>query len=269
MIVRKGDIADSLWAVGIQKGDGVFVHSSMSSFGQIEGGPRTVIEAIEEVVGTSGTIVMPAFPLRGTMKEQLALAEPFDANKTPSNMGALSEHFRKMPGVFRSVHPTHSVCARGNYAEEVVAGHELCPTPFGKESPFDKLTDRNFWIVLFGVGFGPVTMYHLLEDRLGPTFPYKVYLDETYKIPCLKADGREVVVSTLCHDPKLSDLRIDNNKEKAKEFYSLFKRDKVVRESDLGRGRVMAIRSRDLVSELEKFLSLGITIYVGGPSCEK
>ena len=92
---------------------------------------------------------------------------------------------------------------------------------------------------------------------MGPTFPYKVYLDETYKIPCLKADGREVVVSTLCHDPKLSDLRIDNNKEKAKEFYSLFKRDKVVRESDLGRGRVMAIRSRDLVSELEKFLAWG------------
>lgn len=233
----------------------------MSKFGEIEGGRRTVIEAMEEVVGAAGTIIMPAFPLKERMRDHLLRGEHFDARNTRSNMGAITEYFRTMSGVYRSVHPTHSVCAKGNSAEEIVAGHELCLTPFCKGSPFDKIVNRNFWIVLFGVGFGPVTMYHVLEDRLGPRFPYKVYLDEVYRIPCTRADGRELIVNTFCHDPDLSTVRIDSNKGKADEFYSLFKKDKVVRERGLGRGKVMAIRSGDLLSELNRFLEIGISIY--------
>lgn len=259
--IGKADIVDALRAVGIRKGDGVMVHSSMSKFGHIEGGPRAVIDAIEEVVGTSGTIVMPAFSIEGLMKERLDRGEPFDVRSTRSHMGAITEYFRTMPGVHRSVHPTHSTCAKGNSAEEIVTGHELCVTPFAEGSPFEKLVRRNFWIILFGANFGHPTPYHVFEDRLGPRFPYKVYLDEVYTIPCIRADGREVMVSTFCHDPELSMVRIDNNKSKEHEFYSLFKKDKVVNESALGKGKVMAIRSGDLLSELNKFLEIGITIY--------
>jgi aminoglycoside 3-N-acetyltransferase len=260
-IVRKGDIVETLRAVGIRKGDGVIVHSSMSKFGQIEGEPRAVVEAIEEVVGTTGTIVMPAFPLKGKMKEHLLRGERFDVSNTPSTMGAITEYFRTISGVCRSVHPTHSVCAKGRFAEEIVAGHELCVTPFAKGSPFDSLVDRNFWILLFGVDFGPLTTYHVFEDRLGPRFPHKVYLDEVHKVPCTRADGSEVIVSTVCHDPELSMMRIDNNKSKADKFYALFTQDKVVGERALGKGKVMAIRSGELLSELNKFLERGITIY--------
>ena len=45
--------------LGLKKGDVVMVHTSLKSMGYICGGAQTVIEALLEVVGNEGTIMMP------------------------------------------------------------------------------------------------------------------------------------------------------------------------------------------------------------------
>ena len=57
--VIKSEIADALKSVGLHAGDSVMVHTSLGRIGYVCGGAQTVIEALIEVVGQQGTIMMP------------------------------------------------------------------------------------------------------------------------------------------------------------------------------------------------------------------
>lgn len=50
-------------SLGLKKGMTIEVHSSLSSFGFVDGGAKTVIKVLMDIITTSGTIVMPTFPL--------------------------------------------------------------------------------------------------------------------------------------------------------------------------------------------------------------
>ncbi len=55
------DILGGLRKAGLERGVLAEVHSSLRSFGYVEGGADTVIRALLDCVGTEGGIVMPAF----------------------------------------------------------------------------------------------------------------------------------------------------------------------------------------------------------------
>jgi aminoglycoside N3'-acetyltransferase len=59
--VTYDDILCGLKKAGIARGMTAEVHSSLSSFGHVEGGADTVIRALINAVGPEGGIVMPAF----------------------------------------------------------------------------------------------------------------------------------------------------------------------------------------------------------------
>ena len=59
----KDDLKEALCKSGLAEGDAVEVHSSLRSFGKVEGGADTVIDALQECVGESGSIFMPALRL--------------------------------------------------------------------------------------------------------------------------------------------------------------------------------------------------------------
>ncbi len=56
--VTKEDIKVGLMKLGLNRGDTVGVHSSLSSFGYVEGGADAVIDALLETVGESGNVVV-------------------------------------------------------------------------------------------------------------------------------------------------------------------------------------------------------------------
>lgn len=58
-VVLKEEIIQKLREVGLEKGDAVMVHTSLTRMGYVCGGAQTVIEALMEVVGKDGTIMMP------------------------------------------------------------------------------------------------------------------------------------------------------------------------------------------------------------------
>ena len=61
--MNKKELIKGLQDIGLRPGMSVEVHSSLSSFGQVEGGAETVIEALMECVGSEGSIFMPALRL--------------------------------------------------------------------------------------------------------------------------------------------------------------------------------------------------------------
>ena len=58
-VILKEEIVQKLREVGLEKGDAVMVHTSLKRMGYVCGGAQTVIEALMEVVGKDGTIMMP------------------------------------------------------------------------------------------------------------------------------------------------------------------------------------------------------------------
>ena len=54
-IVTRAELARDLARMGIERGDTLFVHSSLKSLGYVEGGAGAVIGALQDAVGAEGT----------------------------------------------------------------------------------------------------------------------------------------------------------------------------------------------------------------------
>ncbi len=260
VVLTRDDVAASLREAGLGEGDDVFFQASMAAFGTIEGGPEAVIGALRDVVGEEALIAMPAFPLSGPAVEHLRSHPVFDSRTDPSRMGAISETFRRMPGTLRSLHPTHSFCASGAGAEEVLAGHEHAATPFGEGTPFVRIRERGATQVYFGSGTRAITMYHSFEVVRVPPFPFRVFLPDPVPATVIDADGNSEEVQTLVHDPRLAPGRIDVDPHLAADV-----RDRLVamgmRSVRLGRGEILAQPLPEMFAGFERMLADGVTIY--------
>lgn len=191
-------IADGLRYLGLAKGNIVLVHSSLSALGQVEGGAAAVVRVLLDVVGTTGTILMPSFQ-KGGEHDLLRRGCVFDLSSSSSEMGLISETFRLWPGVRRSLNPTHCTAALGVRAEELLEGHQNCIVSVGKGSPYDKLVRSGGYILLLGVNHSSNTTLHLVENLNGaPTV-----CRELFNPVVIDTSGRPHVVPTHPHMPGL------------------------------------------------------------------
>lgn len=170
--VSKEDIKLALRELGLKKGDVVGVHSSLSSFGYVEGGADAVIDAPLEVVVGEGTIVMPTHSTNRVMielsPEEVAAGVlwlykvlPYDPKETPCSTGVIPETFRKRGGVIRSLHPMFSVAAVGSRAEEIAEA--------GSKNVLEawrRLLKLGGNILLMGVGLEVCTAMHSAEEQV-------------------------------------------------------------------------------------------------------
>jgi len=147
--------------MGICPGDTVIIHASMKSIGPVPGGPPAVIRAFQQVLTPRGTIVMPAFSY--TFERIYEQVEPYDPETTPAQVGLLSETFRRMKGVVRSAHPTHSVAAWGRLAKELTEGHDKI-SGLAAGSPFHRAVQHDAKLCMIGCGFTSLSLLHVAEE---------------------------------------------------------------------------------------------------------
>ncbi len=156
------DISLSLKKLGIKRGDGILVHSSLSSFGYVKGGADAVIDALLEAVGQEGTVLVPTLTGKDTDSPQNPPI--FDVMKTPCWTGRIPTEFMKRPQSRRSLHPTHSVSGIGPLVPFLINGHENSITPCGKNSPYYRLAEKGGYILLIGVDQESNTTIHTAEE---------------------------------------------------------------------------------------------------------
>jgi aminoglycoside 3-N-acetyltransferase len=150
--------------LGVGEGDAIMVHASFKALGAVPGGIETLIGALLEALGESGTLLLPALSY---MQEPRDI---HDTRSTPSNVGAIPEYFRLRSATKRSLHPTHSVCGVGRLTETLLGEHHLDTTPCGPHSPFRKLLDHGGKVVLLGCGLKPNTTMHAIEEYAEPPY---------------------------------------------------------------------------------------------------
>ena len=201
------ELEKALSEIGIAEGQVLFVHSSADKLKSIEGGAGKILQLLLGIIGSSGTLVLPTLPFDGMAADYLQQTRFFDVKKTPSRVGLLSEIFRRMPGVLRSLHPTHPVSAFGKQAQYFVSEHHLDINPFGSLSPFKKMEKKQGKILMIGVDSTYLTHMHTVEDTVGKKFPYKVYLDEIKEVQIKDTDGSTWTMQTLVHNPKVTRFK--------------------------------------------------------------
>lgn len=230
MLAREG-IRDVLTRSGLRTGDHLLVHSSLRSIGPIEGGPEALIEGLFEVISVAGTLAMPTFNYGSPLPEPF-----FDPKTTPSKTGALTEIFMRYPGALRSLHPTHSIAARGERAEEFVAGHNKFTT-FGIGSPIDRLAQADGYVLLMGVSHLANSCIHVGESYAGVT---KFYW----------RDGPLPIAKILMPDGAIVDYQLDCSASCSRAFnaveYPLRRKNKII-DLTLGKALCFLMRGKDVI----------------------
>ena len=151
-------VVRDLRGIGLGDGDVVEVHSSLRRVGHVKGGAATLVEALLDLVGPDGTVVMSAYPLSPPMEVTdderghgiaWKVRRLSEDSTEPTGMGAVSDTFRARKDV---------VCGTGI--------HRLCA--WGREQArysegYGHLLDTGGAALLIGVGIDRCSSLHLAE----------------------------------------------------------------------------------------------------------
>ena len=158
-MVTKEMLRNALIDLGVEKGTILEVHSSLSSFGKLEGGAETVINTLKEIVTEEGSIFMPALRL----SPELPLSEedkelgitvkikvlPPGSDRTA--MGIVADTFRKLPDTYTG-QDVISTSGWGKHGKEAITGG------------LDFAIHNGGKALMFGVDIYKLTAMHYVES---------------------------------------------------------------------------------------------------------
>lgn len=150
-------------------------HASLKSFGAMDGGAETVLEAL--LASVSG-LIMPAFTYKTMITPEVGppnnalsyrrqrdlnrMAVPFQHAMTVDPMiGTLAETLRNYPGATRTAHPILSFV--GLHMDDALLNQTLY-NPF---APIGWLADHDGWVLLLGVDHTVNSSIHYAEKLAG------------------------------------------------------------------------------------------------------
>ena len=160
----RADIVGQLRDIGVEPGDVLLVHTSFRAVRPIDDGPTGLIDALIEVIGPQGTLVMPSWPGRED--------EPFDPSSTPADddLGIVAQTFWRVPGVQRS-DQFFAFAAYGPEAPHILQDPLPLP-PHRPESPVGRVHELDGKVLLLGVHHDANTTIHLAE--VIANVPYRI-----------------------------------------------------------------------------------------------
>lgn len=253
------ELSGLLREMGVMPGDVVMVHSSFDDFDGFQGSLRDVMELLQDAVGEQGGLLMPTLPFTGNAVDYARAGAVFDVRRTPSRMGFITEIFRRLPGVTRSVHPTHPVAGWGARSASLLAGHQSARTPCGAGSPFAKLADVDGKIVFLGAGVRAMTFFHYLEEALEARMPFSPFTSEMFTLSARDEHGETWPVVTRLYDPVVSrarDVRVMVPYLRAGGFWH---------ERRLGMLDVIVLRCREVERVVSEMATSGVFCYRDTP----
>lgn len=190
-VITKKQIIEDLEKINVKKGDLLNIKASVKSIGHVEGGPKTVIQALLDAVGPKGTIVSDSFinvyPLPFSKEHAKIISSRF----TPSYAGAIANCMINHPNSFRSTHPVQRYAAIGALAQDLCKNHTPASGPYDLLEEMTNMGGKNLKI-------GPDSMVpgvgttHIVIEKLGLKRAVKpsgiMYIDNQGKQKLFRVD---------------------------------------------------------------------------------
>jgi len=250
-----GDLVRALRKLGVEPGDSLMLHSAFQPEHGFRGTSSEVVDAFLRVLGPDGNLLMVSLPYRTSSLEYLNKGKVFDVRRTPSEMGLMSEFFRRREGVVRSLHPTHPVLALGPRAEWFVEGHERCLHPCGPGTPFAKLLEADGKVVFFNVPFAYLTFFHYLEHMVSAKVDFPLYTDEPFVVPVVDRAGQQGTVTTFVFSPEAIRRR------RFPTLESWVRQRGLIREVRVGASYLLLVQLREIANTVEEMAARGEYFY--------
>jgi len=202
MDISKKDIVSDLLALGL-KDKRVVVHSSLSSIGYVNGGAKTVVQALLEVCKT---VMMPAFcwdsvtypPTGDYPKENGCDYRYYDNWDKPSipfilknmgiekSLGRIPAEFLKFSNVNRSNHGWHSWASYGENSKDIISNHLWGTT----NTPLERLLQfSGSFVLMIGTTLSSCTAIHVAEEMAGREPFIRWVVDENGNNKRVRASG--------------------------------------------------------------------------------
>jgi aminoglycoside 3-N-acetyltransferase len=244
---NKLDIINNLKEISIKKNDTVFIQSNLGFFGKLENADdvnslcQIFKEAIFEVIGTNGTLIVP------TYSYSFCNNQIYNKEKTLSkDCGIFSEFIRLDPKSERSDDANFSVAAIGKNAKEITTNSP--EHSFGKNSFWDKFLSIDGILCRFNLQPNYMSIIHFVEKSCNVTYRW----DKSFKGKSI-INGQEENKRFIHF---VRDLDKEEHSSELSELQELCIKEKIMKISDLGRGKIYCIRAKDYVSlakqEIEK-----------------
>jgi len=167
-------LAAQLRDIGLALDDTVMVHAALRSVGRILGGPDALIDALHDVIGPEGTILVYTDwsddyhdlldddgNVPAALRDDIPPFDPVASRARRAN-GAIAELVRTRPGAKRSANPGASFAAVGGRAGWFTADHAL-DYGYGEQSPFAKLVQARGKVLMLGAPLDAMSLLHHAE----------------------------------------------------------------------------------------------------------
>jgi len=201
--ITKNRLITDLKKLGVAFGDTLMLHASVKALGWVVGGPDVVLQALLDVLGEEGTLIMyvgwedspweapddfAGWP-KDWQKAYLEEFPPFNPATSRANRkwGILTEYLRTWPKAYRSANPEASCAAVGAKARWLTENHPL-QYGYGLGSPLAKLCEVKGKVLLLGAPFSSITLLHYAEHLA--RIPNKRIV--RYKVPILREDKKSM-----------------------------------------------------------------------------
>lgn len=196
----RSQLAQALRSVGVETGQLLMLHSSVKAVGPVMGGPNTILQAVFDALGASGTLMMyvgwedipdyvhelPA-DARQVYYDEHPPFDPLTARAVRAN-SVLAEFLRTWPGAARSLNPEKSMVAVGAQAAFLTDAHPL-DYGYGDGTPLARLAENGGAVLMLGAPLDNITLLHYAEYRA--KLRHKAVI--RYECPILR-DGERVWV---------------------------------------------------------------------------
>lgn len=238
----KKDLIITLEKLGIKKGDILCVHTELFNFGFSLLSKKEYlsiyIESFLEVLGESGTLIMPTFTYSFCKNEN------YDKLNSKCKVGILNDFFRFWGGVLRNNDPIFSFAIKGKEQKEFLKDHSSC---FGENSVYDMLYKMEGKIILLGSEINGYTFTHFIEEKA--QVPYRYFKEFNGKII-------DELGNTFQKNIKyyVRDLNANSNLDVYKQI-AILKNSNNFKKEKFGNSHIVNINSKSyLTNTLKKLL---------------
>ena len=260
---NKDNIVQALRNVGLQEGDTAYFSTSLGMIGlpegveNLQGLNSMFFDAIINVLGKTGTVLIPAYSYTFGQETGGEGLQTFDPKSTPANVGPFPDFFLKQKNVIRSLDPMVSMAGLGPHAHALFK--DLPPTSYGQDSLFARLVAHPATkCVSLGIGPNWIPFLHHADWLAQVPFRYdklfygKIRDKTALRQVCWVYSVRALINESIADAHRLGEMATDSG---------------IWSHTPLGRARIYACHYKKLFDFTMKHLKQNKWITAKGPPC--